>query len=282
MLFRYHLLRNQRELFRTATVKERQEAFLSSPLVRTGLGLSLGLLLTTAIATAQQRNFVSCPIVRDTKTVPCFLAEYDGELYYLGIQQDITSDFHPPQLKHEVLVEGRVAPGPRICGGIPLQPVSVSVIKEVNLACNTLLPPEPGIDAPDAPRGAGPSSRPLDLERAPSAPLTGAHEFTLLYSFNDDYLQFTANAVVNQAAAYSQKIGASKVKVSGYRATSVLSNGNRLVEKAGLAEKRAQNIATLLRGLGVSNVAAEWKQDAEAGDGQADASHRRVTILVTP
>ena len=75
--------------------------------------------------------------------------------YYLGIQQDITSDFHPPQLKHEVLVEGRIAPGPRVCGGIPLQPVSISVLKEVNLACNTLLPAEPGIDAPPAPRGAG-------------------------------------------------------------------------------------------------------------------------------
>jgi len=116
-------------------------------------------LLGAIVALGQQRNFVSCPIVRDTKTVPCFLAEYEGETYYLGIQQDITSDFHPPQLKHEVLVEGRVAPGPRVCGGIPLQPVSISTLKEVNLACSTLLPAEPGLDAPPAPRGPGPSSR---------------------------------------------------------------------------------------------------------------------------
>jgi outer membrane protein OmpA-like peptidoglycan-associated protein len=250
--------------------------------VRIGWVSAVLLALTALVATAQERSFVSCPIVRDTKTVPCFLAEYDGELYFLGIQQDITSDFHPPQLKHEVLVEGRVAPGPRICGGIPLQPVSVSVIKEVNLACDTLLPAEPGIDAPAASRGAGPSSRPLDTERASNEPLTGAHEFTLLYSFNDDYLEYAANSAVNQAAAYAKKIRASSVKVSGYRATSVLSNGNRLVEKSGLAEKRAQNVATLLRGLGVSNVTVDWKQDAEPGDGQADASRRRVTILVTP
>src|SRR5208283_3530544 len=78
-----------------------------------------GLALVGSIAFAQQRNFVACPIVRDTKTVPCFLAEYEGELYYLGIQQDITSEFHPPQLKHEVLVEGQVAEAPRVCGGIP-------------------------------------------------------------------------------------------------------------------------------------------------------------------
>src|SRR5271166_2749755 len=125
-----------------------------------------------ATAFGQQRNFVACPIVRDTKTVPCFLAEYDGELYYLGIQQDITAEFHPPQLKHEVLVEGRIAEGPRVCGGIPLQPVAISVLKEVNLACNTLLPAEPGLDAPEAPRGPGPSSRHAEAGGTPREPLT--------------------------------------------------------------------------------------------------------------
>jgi outer membrane protein OmpA-like peptidoglycan-associated protein len=240
------------------------------------------LALAAAFALGQQRNFVSCPIVRDTQTVPCFLAEYDGELYYLGIQQDITSEFHPPQLKHEVLVEGRIAEGPRVCGGIPLQPVSISVVKEVNLACNTLLPAEPGIEAPPAPRGPGPSSRRPEAGGAPREALTGRQEFVVLYSFNDDYLEYGANRVVTEAATYAKRIGASNVKVAGYRATTVLSAGDRLVEKAGLAEKRAQNIATLLRGLGVSGVTVEWKNEPEPGDGRTDPSRRRVTILVTP
>jgi len=239
-------------------------------------------ILGAAIALGQQRNFVSCPIVRDTKTVPCFLAEYEGETYYLGIQQDITSDFHPPQLKHEVLVEGRIAEGPRVCGGIPLQPVSISVLKEVNLACNTLLPAEPGMEAPAALRGPGPSSHRSEGVSTTRQPLTGRQEFTVLYAFNDDYLEFAANQVVTQAAAYAKRIGASNVKVSGYRATSILSNGDHLVEKAGLAEKRAQNIRTLLRGLGVSSVVVEWSNEAEPGDGQTDPSRRRVTIVVTP
>ena len=239
--------------------------------------------LAVTAALGQQRSFVSCPIVRDTKTVPCFLAEYEGETYYLGIQQDISAAFHPPQLKHEVLVEGQIKPGPRVCGGIPLEPLSISVLKEVNLSCNTLLPTEPGIEAPPASRGAGPSSRPSGPRGgAPREPLTGSHEFTILYAFNDDYLELAATQVVNEAAAYAKKIGASNVKVSGYRATSLLSNGNRLVEKAGLAEKRAQNIATVLRGLGVSHVEVESKSDAEPGDGQTDASRRRVTVVVTP
>ena len=239
-------------------------------------------LAAASVAVAQQRNFVACPVVRDTKTVPCFLAEYEGELYYLGVQQDITAAFHPPQLKHEVLVEGRVAPGPRVCGGIPLEPLSISVVKEINPACNTLLPAEPGIDAPPALRGPGPSSKPLALGSRPSDARTGRQEFTVLYAFNDDYVEFGANRVVTDAAAYAKKIGASSVTVTGYRATTLLSNGNRLVEKAGLAEKRAQDVATLLRGLGVPNVSVDWKKEAEPGDGQTDASHRRVTILVTP
>jgi outer membrane protein OmpA-like peptidoglycan-associated protein len=228
----------------------------------------LGMVLLASMAMAQQRNFVSCPIVRDTKTVPCYLAEYDGELYYLGMQQDVASEFHAPQLKHEVLVEGRVAEGPRVCGGIPLQPVSISVLKEVNLTCNTLLPPEPGMDAPPA-------------SPHPAARRSDAGEFTVLYAFNDDDLDYAGNLVVTEAAAYAKRIGATKVKAAGYRATTILSNGGHLIEQAGIAEKRAQNIATLLRGLGVSGVTPEWKVEPEPGDGVTDPSRRHVTILVT-
>jgi len=248
----------------------------------TRLFACLGVLFASSLLLGQQRSFVACPIVRDTKTVPCFLAEYEGETYFLGIQQDITAEFHPPQLKHEVLVEGRVAEGPRVCGGIPLRPVSISVMKEVNLACNTLLPAEPGIEAPPATRGAGPSSRRPEPPAEPHASLSGRQEFTILYSFDSDYLEYAGNQIVTDAAGYARRNRASSVKVSGYRATSLLSNGQRLAEKTGLAEKRAGNIATLLRGLGVSNVTVEWKSDAEPADGSTDPSRRRVTIVVTP
>src|SRR5579872_7525659 len=96
--------------------------------------LCFGFLIAGAVAFGQERSFVACPVVRDTKTVPCFLAEYQGETYFLGIQQDITADSYPPQLLHEALVEGIVAPGPRICGGIPLKPLHVSVLPELNRA----------------------------------------------------------------------------------------------------------------------------------------------------
>lgn len=245
-------------------------------------GACLVCFVAATIAGAQERNFVACPIVRDTKTVPCYLAEYEGKLYFLGIQQDITAAFHPPQLKHQVVVEGRVSEGPPVCGGIPLKPLSISVLKEVDPACNTLLPAEPGIEAPPAARGAGPASRPLTATAPEPESLTGRQEFTILYAFNDDYVEYASIATVRRAAAYATKIKASTVNVMGYRATTLLSNGERLVEKDGLAEKRAQAIATLLRGSGVARVSADWKKEAEPGDGKTDPSHRRVTITVIP
>lgn len=148
---------------------------------------------------AQQRSFVACPIVRDTKTVPCFLAEYEGETYYLTIQQDIQAELYPPQLLHEVLVEGTVAPGPRVCGGIPLKPVKLSVMPELSLACNTILPAEPGIEAPPTRRPAGPSTRqaPVVPGAAPAGAgpgrgrLTGPfseREFRITYDFDSAFL----------------------------------------------------------------------------------------------
>jgi hypothetical protein len=89
-----------------------------------------------------RRNFVSCPIVRDTASVPCWLAEYDGALYFLTIQSDVTSPVTPPWLGHRVLVEGVISNEPPICGGIVLKPVHLSVMPESDASCNTMLPAE--------------------------------------------------------------------------------------------------------------------------------------------
>jgi hypothetical protein len=214
-------------------------------------------------AFGQQKNFVACPIVRDTRTVPCFVAEYEGETYFLGTSQSE----HVPQLKHEVLVEGRVAAGPRVCGGLRLDPVSVSVMPEVNLACNLMLPAEPGMEAPLLPA------------RAPTRePSSGAQEFVVLYEFDNDRPNVE---VVSQAAAYAKKVGG-KVLVTGARAASLLTDGRKLTEREGLAARRANAVAADLRGLGVNNVTVEAKDEVASPDGQNDASRRRVVIRVTP
>jgi hypothetical protein len=233
-------------------------------------------------ANPAEKNFVACPIVRDTKTVPCWLAEYEGETYYLGIQQDIGADFFPPQLGHEVLVEGTVASSPskaRICGGIPLMPVTISVLREVNHSCNTILPAEEGIDAPAARRGAGPPTVRTSLgipppPPTPPSPSFEVREFTIPFDFDSDYLPPKSTRIVDDAVVYA-KASHANVEVVGYRGMTLLSDGRTFTENAQVAELRAAKIADLVRGLGVSALAVK-------SEGVPRTGKRRVTILVRP
>src|SRR5580658_10931596 len=238
-------------------------------------------------AFSQHVNFVACPVVRDTKTVPCFLADYNGETYFLGIQQDITADFYPPQLLHEALIEGEVAPGPRVCGGIPLKPLHVSVMPEVNRACNTILPAEPGIDAPPAKRPAGPSTRQAPVSTAalppkkPEPPF-GEREFTIQYDFDSDFLFARNTRQLTDIAEYSRVSKAQTLEVIGYRGSTLLSNGNLLIEKADVSRLRAERVAEVLKGLGTSATAVRWIVEPAAANGAKDYESRRVAVRVMP
>ena len=64
-----------------------------------------------AAVPATERNFVACPIVLDTQDVPCWVAEYQGERYFLAVQTGRSAGVtFVPQLKHRVLVEGTAHP----------------------------------------------------------------------------------------------------------------------------------------------------------------------------
>ena len=122
---------------------------------------------------AERRNFVACPIVRDTASVPCWLAEYDGELYFLTLQTDVSAPVTPPWLGHRVLVEGTAARDrPRICGGVVLEPVVLSVLPELDAACNTaVLPAEDRYNLTfEPPRPPGPSAGRLAFAGGPPPP----------------------------------------------------------------------------------------------------------------
>lgn len=220
----------------------------------------------------QQRNFVTCPVVRDTATLPCWLAEYKGELYYLGAQGSSGSAFYPPQLLHEVLVEGTVAAGPRICGGIPLRPLHVSVMPEINRSCNTVLPAEAGY-AP-APSPLAPAPRFADTAR----------EFVVPYDFDSDYLTLHTTRIVVEAARIAKLAAPSKISVKGQRGATRLSDGRILKERPGIEQIRAKQMGDHLIGLGLpaDHVTVTWTAEPSAPDGVNDAARRRVTITLVP
>jgi hypothetical protein len=238
---------------------------------------------------ADHRNFLACPIVRDTKTVPCFLAEMDGELYFLGVQEDTGADWYPPQLGHKVLVEGTVAPGPLVCGGIPLKPIVTSVMPEVDNSCNTLLPAEDNIIAPEVRRGPGPSTASGGGGPRPPAPRLvppfEPREFTLPFDFDSDVMSLHVTPTVGQAVAYAKAIGPSaKVSVTAYRGATLLSNGETLVEAPTTAPRRSKKLEGIFLGLGIpsASLSIVTRTEAERPSGMADEHSRRVVIRVTP
>jgi outer membrane protein OmpA-like peptidoglycan-associated protein len=237
----------------------------------------------------QHKNFASCPVVQDTKTVPCWLAEYGGELYYLGIQTDISADFHPPYLGHKVLVEGVVSNEPRICGGVVLKPVVVSPLLEPDPSCNTILPAMDKYTVPFAPRPPGPSGgtlafqTPTEQTTAPLQPPFAAKEFSIYYDF-DAPVSGRHAAILTQIVEYAEKIAARHVIVNGYRGATLLSDKTVLTEQQGIAKARAEEVADLLQRAGLSKAAIQvtFRNEPEPAHGINDWQSRRTTVRVEP
>lgn len=258
--------------------------------ITTAIAATLTLLGTSALAQTpppEVRNFVSCPIVRDTDTVPCWLSEYDGELYFLGIQTDISSPFSPPFLGHKVVVEGRISNDkPRICGGIVLEPVKVSVVPEIDRNCDTILPAEDQYKV-DSPRPPGPSSGRLAFQgtdaprRQAPPPPTGAQEFRIDYSF-DGRVEGSNAGQLAAILRHAEAINATRIRIVGRSGPVLLSDGTLHREKSYMAQARAEEVEKLLRGAGLVNIAYDvsWEQlDTADGIDDWEARHTAVTVL---
>ena len=253
-----------------------------------GGALLAGWLATAAVGAAQQRqNFVSCPIVRDTASVPCWLAEYEGELYFLTLQTDVSAPVTPPWLGHRVLVEGTVSAAPRICGGIVLQPVRLSVL-ERDASCNTMLPAEERYNLTfEPPRPPGPSRGRLAFDNAPSAPpppvTSATREFVVSYPF-DGLVGFNHAGLLTQVLEFARAVNARELEIVGYRGAVRLSNGQTMVEEPAIGKKRAEQVAMLLRGASLTapSYKVGWRNEAAAATGVDDYLSRRVVITVRP
>jgi outer membrane protein OmpA-like peptidoglycan-associated protein len=262
---------------------------------RSSFAFAAGLMLASEAATAAQAiSFVTCPILRDTKTVPCWLAEYEGELYYIGMQSDNRQPDYPPQFSHEILVEGTISDKPRICGGIVVEPIKKSVMPELNLSCNTFWPAEDRYFIPFPHRGPGPSNDDRDEDQAsviaraqaqiPKPPFS-EQQFTIFFDFDSNLLAGSRpSAPLKEAVRYAIGAKPKRVEIVGYRATSHLSNGRDLVEMEAIAEQRARMVATAFRAAGVpeKSLTIRWEDKAAPGNGLDDFKRRRATVFVTP
>lgn len=253
--------------------------------------LTIGLVLVAGVSVAgagTRLNFVSCPIVRDTATVPCWLTEYEGELYYMGIQTDVSAEFHPPYLGHRVLVEAVVADDrPRICGGVVLDPIRISVMPELDRSCNTMLPAEDRFVIDFNPRPPGPSGGRLAFDPPPGAAAPepvpdGPGTFRIYYDV-DRTIGFGDPAELIAVRDYAERIGARRIRIRASRGAMLLTNGDRVVEAAGIAGRRAAQVAHLLTGLGVrADISTQFTEVPAPADGIDDWKSRVVEISVLP
>jgi len=253
---------------------------------------AVALLLATASTSAApgpHRNFVACPIVRDTSTVPCWLAEYEGEQYFLTLQTDVSAPVNPPQLGHQVLVEGVVSNEPRICGGIVLKPVVLSVLPELDNSCSTVLPAEERYNLTfEPPRPPGPSKGRLAFDPPPQAAAArpapeaaaGPRTFALQYDF-DGLVAFRHAQQLQQIYEFALKSKTTRVEITAYRAASMLSNDTLFAEREDIGRRRAEQLASLLKDAGLPGVTIDvrWR-DAARPDGVNDAALRRAEVLV--
>jgi hypothetical protein len=239
-------------------------------------------------ADSPRRNFVSCPIVRDTASVPCWLAEYEGELYFLTIQSDVTSPVTPPWLGHRVLVEGVVSAEPRICGGLVLKPVHLSVIPEADASCNTMLPAEERYNLTfEPPRPPGPSKGRLAFDNAasaarpPTVALPPIKEFVVPYDF-DALVGFNHARVLTEVLEFARAVNARDIEIVGYRGAVRLSNGQVMSEDADMGKRRAEQLALLLQGanLRAPSYAVTWGDESSKAGGIDDYALRRAVITV--
>jgi hypothetical protein len=254
-----------------------------------GGALLAGWLAAVSVGAAQQRtNFVSCPIVRDTASVPCWLAEYEGELYFLTLQTDVSAPVTPPWLGHRVLVEGTVSDEPRICGGRVLKPVHLSVL-DPDASCNTMLPAEERYNLTfEPPRPPGPSRGRLAFDNAgPAAPppavVPATRDFVVSYPF-DGLVGFTHAGSLTAVLEFARAANARAIEIVGHRGAVRLSNGQTMTEEAGIGKKRAEQIASLLQGaqLTAPSYTVTWRDEPASATGTDDHLSRRVVITVRP
>ncbi len=253
--------------------------------------------LITAPASAQSvgehLSFVACPIIRDTKNVPCWLSDYEGTRYYLTIQTDISGRVHPPYLGHKALVEGIVT-DETLCGGVVLADVHISPLPELAPECNEELPRESRFDLPfTPPRPPGPSAGslafgsiqgPEQLDKVP--PVEGAPTFEVPFRF-DATLGSTHPQYLIPAYDAALAMGARRVEVTGYRGGALLTNGTMLLERPDIGRLRAtqvgQALEEALNGAGLKDVAVIVRaEDAAEPDGIEDWVERRAIVRVFP
>src|SRR5690606_30023609 len=104
--------------------------------------------------------------------------------------------------------------------------------------------------------------------------------FELHYEF-DGKVMFRHAQPLQKILAFARQSGAKQLTITGYRAASLLSNGERMLERPTMGQQRAEQVAELLKGAGLTDVHYElhWKDVTREADGVDDSVWRKVEVI---
>ncbi len=273
--------------------------------------VTLAALLAAAGVAAQppanHRNFVACPILLDTEPVPCWVADFQGERYFLTAQtgRGGGGNVNPPQLRHKALIQGVVTDEPRVCGGIPLTEIMISALMdELDESCNDYLPSGGyhatsyrviGLDGdPPGPRestafqprfGARAGNAERNALYKANAAARKPMEFDIRFFFNSDYIIYPDEQEdVEDAIDYAKLLNASRIEVLAYREAAQLSDGGELIEKPEMPGRRADKLKLILTDFGwpAEKLVVTAVDTPVHNGGVKDYETRRALIRVIP
>jgi len=176
---------------------------------------------------------------------------------------------------------------PRICGGIVLKPVALSVLPELDNSCSTVLPAEDRYNLTfEPPRPPGPSKGRLAFAADPAAPRpvvaaeAGPRTFAIQFDFDTSIL-FRHAGQLQQIQEFALKSKATRIEITAYRAASLLSDDTLFTEREDIGKRRAEHVASLLKDAGLTGPTYDVRwQDAPRPDGVNDARLRRAEVTV--
>lgn len=250
--------------------------------------------------TGPRLNFVACPIYVDADPTPLWFTRYNDELLFIRAQQNSSGRVRAPQLGHKILVEGVISQEEPIGGAKVLNPVNVSILQELSPECNERWPAHEGIAVAFAKKPPGPGNSGADRQTAmdrlwafvdilddpnyPGNPEVEAEQRVFDIEFDFDSETVVAYPLVGAAVLFAKDIGASRVEITAYRGSVLLSNGETLIESPHVAPARAQNIENIIRDYALppnTSVVTRWVDEPAAATGE-DFDNRRATIIVSP
>jgi outer membrane protein OmpA-like peptidoglycan-associated protein len=246
------------------------------------IALLASLLPLTSIA--ETITFIACPIYRDTdagRKSGCWLAD-DPKT---GRRYDVANALIKPILGREILVEGIVTSRDATsCGGVILEPVSVSVLTS---ECKPHLIPPEGFPSR---RFVLPAKtlQPANIERPiPTGPY-GTREYSMYFELNGDFLLYQhSEVIIDEAITYIRAAKPKRVVVTGYADTKGFDvAGRRVSENTAIARARAAMLTEALLRLGVDKRLIVQRAESDAPDdamtqqGLKQAAKRRATLRV--